>query len=69
MKQLIQRYPVLAFFAIIIALGWTEPIFRFAGEPGNSNMNVHLRWLCCSLTDASPPIMWILKLKDPTWNA
>ena len=50
MKQLIQRYPVLAFFAIIVALGWAEPIFRFAGGPGNSNMNVHLRWLCCSLT-------------------
>ena len=33
MKQLIQRYPVLAFFVIIIALGWIAVIVGTAVMP------------------------------------
>ena len=60
MKQLIQRYPVLAFFVIIIALGWIAVIVSTAVMPIDAEHEMTVAHVLFVFFIASPSAVGIL---------
>jgi len=60
MKQLIKRYPVLAFFAIIIALGWIAVIVGTAVMPIDAEHEMTVAHVLLVFFIASPSVVGIL---------